>query len=55
MGKESKNEKVLYVKDVKEHNVKRIAKKVKEFKYAKSIFSNKVRIAPGTYIYTEKF
>lgn len=55
MGKEFKNEKVVYVKDIEGNNVKRFGKKVKEFKYSKSKLKNKIRIAPGTYIYSNNF
>ena len=49
------DEKILSVHDVNKKTVKRIMKKVKEFKYTNSKYKFKVRIAPGTYIYTKRF
>lgn len=53
--RKKENEKILSVQDINGKSIKRVMKKIKEFKYSNSKYKYKVRIAPGTYIYTKKF
>ena len=51
---QNKNERLIVLKS-KNGDFHRYGKLVKEFKHTDSKYKYKVRIAPRTYIYTEKF
>lgn len=54
MNNKSKNEKLIALQS-KNGDFHRYGKLVKEFKYTDSKYKYKIRIAPRTYIYAEKF
>ncbi len=54
-NKLGRNEKIITIKDVKGNKIDRIGKLVKTFENTKSKYKYKVRIAPRTFIYTNKF